>query len=134
MNTFISIRNVELGIVFLIAGLSSVSNPVEDKMFEVFPLLLLIPLVTFAFIALCIWLVASRISGIVKTVFRGVATERNLKEVLEAQKRAANAAQADVLDVDVQTVVSMRCKSCGAVSRITEGEPQICAYCDSPLG
>jgi len=135
MNTLITIRTVGAGIALVITGLFSASDTLGDKMSDLFPFLFaIIPLIVFAIIAITIWLVVSRITGIVRTVFRGVETERNLKEVLEAQKRAANAAQVDVLDVDVLTVVSMRCKSCGAVSKITEGEPQICAYCESPLG
>jgi hypothetical protein len=98
--------------------------------------LLIILLLVAAGVALLISSVAKRIFGMVQSVLHMAATE----SAKQPTKVAGNLPSAviDVTDVSAKvesmpTLRSLRCKSCGAVNKVSTGQPEICMYCDSPL-
>lgn len=57
-------------------------------------------------------------NGFINAALRGIETPKQPQEAKAVVEEKAK---------------SMRCASCGAVSVIEPGEPEICAYCGSPL-
>lgn len=138
-------RNIGIGVIALcIIGLFLSPETLGVKVSAFLIGMLILLLLVIGAVAFFVWLAASKAKDLFQTVARTAATEGQKGKIIDGQrvKQTEPTKPIEVQPVtntSSQTPVkaprdrSMRCKSCGAVSRLTVDQPDICLYCDSPL-
>ena len=104
--------------------------------FELMPIVVIavigVTLVASAIIALTVRKLANGIVGMIQSILNMAASETVSKGFEEARSQRVQVPEAQA-SRRAPAVRAMRCKSCGAVSKINAGQPEVCSYCDSPL-